>query len=110
MTKMGVLLAFERAICRAGGTAVAVFRRLSAFVAGAGAFAAPQGFDGHHDEGQDDQQHYDGRQVHTMTALAMRKANQAQIQATTHWKAMMNSIHLVPNSRRTEAMAATQGV
>ena len=64
------LFASQRTIRRAGSTFVCFL--FCAFVTGAFAFAYPQGADGDHDEGQDNQKHYDGRQVHAMTALAMR--------------------------------------
>ena len=105
-----VYLSFERTIRRARGAFAAVFNILSVFATRALAFAHSHGADGKNDHRQDNQQYYDSWPVHAMMALAMRKANHAQIQATTHWNRMMKSIHLVPNSRRTAAMAATHGV
>lgn len=62
----------ERTIHCAAGAFVATCWLFAVAFTGAFTFAHPHDAEGDNDHGQDDQQHYDGRQVHAMMALAMR--------------------------------------
>ena len=67
-----LLLSPKRTICGAMCTVIGPCRWFSFFAARAVAFAIAQHVDGIDDHPEDDEQYYDGGEVHAMTALAIR--------------------------------------
>ena len=77
--------------------------------ASAAAFVAALLFHVEAEDG-DEKRHYHQEHNPTLYVHSIMETSQATSQATRHWVMTMMSAQRLPNSRRTVAMAATQGV
>lgn len=101
----GIIIRYKSAV----GSKAAVLAIIASAGASAAAFVAALLFYVEAEDG-DEKHHY--RQEHnpTLYVHSIMETSQATSQATRHWVMTMMSAQRLPNSRRTVAMAATQGV
>jgi hypothetical protein len=66
------LFALQWTVCCAGSAFTLILCLFTGTAAGTWTFSHPHDTNGGNNHCKDNEQHYDGRQVHAMTALAMR--------------------------------------
>lgn len=101
----GIIIRYKSAV----GSKAAVLAIVASAGASAAAFVAALLF---HVEAEDGNEEHHYRKEHnpTLYVHSIMETSQATSQATRHWVMTMMSAQRLPNSRRTVAMAATQGV
>lgn len=101
----GIIIRYKSAV----GSKAAVLTIIASAGASAAAFVAALLF---HVEAEDGNEEHHYRKEHnpTLYVHSIMETSQATSQATRHWVMTMMSAQRLPNSRRTVAMAATQGV
>lgn len=102
----GIIIRYKGTV---GSKAAVLLTIVASAGASAAAFVAALLF---HVEAEDGNEEHHYRKEHnpTLYVHSIMETNQATSQATRHWVMTMMSAQRLPNSRRTVAMAATQGV